>query len=201
MRDAVTIRPGDAWGRPGTVADDIPIARSDQALSGLITAGVALAALDAGDLCRTLGGRGAVETRLGGEVTLLDVDVAQVTSDGVALGPAVAHVIARGRAWAGEGFAAMNAQWLRDWDVAPRAHPGDGRLDVVQGRLDLRQRLVARQRVRAGDHLPHPDLQVQRRADVEVSFDRPRRLWMDGVAMGSCRTLRVELVGTVTVVV
>ena len=57
----------------------------------------------------------------------------RVDADGRRL-TAVAHVVARGGGpwWRGPIVAVMNADRLGRWDVAPRAHPNDGRLDVVE---------------------------------------------------------------------
>jgi hypothetical protein len=195
------IRRGESWGRRTTVPSDTPVAASDPELSALVRAGADVVALDGGDLWRTLGGRGGVAERLGREATLLDVDVMRVVADGREVGPAVAHVVARGALWGGHCVAAMNAQWLGNWDVAPRAHPGDGRIDVVSGRLDLRERLIARRRVRSGDHLPHPDLRVERVGTFEVEFETSRRLLLDGRREGTCTRLRIESASTVAVVV
>ncbi len=68
----------------------------------------------------------------------------------------------------------MNAQWLGDWDLGPRAHPGDARLDVTDGRLPLGDLLKARKRVRTGTHLPHPDLVTTRTAQWHSNFVRHR---------------------------
>ncbi len=197
----MTLKPGDPWGRRGVVSLDTPVVTTDRDLARMVDDGARVVALDGGDLWRTLGGRGGVAQRLGVETTILDVDVASVTADGAPLGSAVAHVVARGRAWSGRGFIAMNAEWMGEWDVAPRSHPGDGRLDVIEGRLDLRQRLLARRRVRTADHLPHPELTVRRLPSAQAHFERPRRLWLDSQAVGTCTRLEISLDASVTVVV
>ena len=52
----------------------------------------------------------------------------------------------------------MNSDHLGTWNVAPRAHPNDGKLDVISvGRgMTFRQRLQARTRLELGTHVPHP---------------------------------------------
>jgi hypothetical protein len=197
------IAPGEAWGHEGLLPADAPVVDSDAALAALIseldaTMPVAIAA---GDLCRTLGGRGDVAERRGRVVTLLPIDVAAARLDGGAPIPFVAHLVARGRAWSGPGAMVMNAEWWGDWDVAPRAHPGDGLLDDVAGRLGWRDRLEARSRVRLAAHLPHPDLRVRRQAAVVHEFARPRLVVLDGVVQGRHRRIEAEIVGQVTVAV
>jgi diacylglycerol kinase family enzyme len=105
----------------------------------------------------------------------------------------VAHLVARSKGWHGRFVVAMNAEWLGDWKAAPRAHPGDGLLDVIDGSLPFRQRLVARRRARSGDHLPHPRLQQRRVRSLSVTFARSRRLWLDGRFVGRCRSIELTV--------
>ena len=66
----------------------------------------------------------------------LPIDLLEVATDrGAAI--ACAHVLvrsswSRGGWWHGPVIAVMNAQFLGDWDVAPRGHPNDGRVEVVE---------------------------------------------------------------------
>jgi diacylglycerol kinase family enzyme len=87
----------------------------------------------------------------------------------------------------------MNAQWLGEWDLGPRAHPGDALLDVTDGTLPLGDLLKARARVRTGTHLPHPDLRTSRVARVELTFRRPETLWLDGQRVGRVRQAAIEV--------
>ena len=89
----------------------------------------------------------------------------------------------------------MNVDRLGRWDAAPRAHPNDGRADVVEVAADmgLRARWQARSRLSSGTHLPHPQLTNRRITDETWTFDRPRRLWVDGVKRGTVRSLRVAV--------
>lgn len=193
--------PGDSWGADGPLPTTTVIAASDRAVAEAVDAGADVVAVSGGDLCRTLGGRGDVATRLGGTALLLPVDVATVVLDENVALTTVAHVIARTRAWNGPAAAVMNAEWLGEWDVAPRAHPGDGRLDIVQGALPWRDRWQARARVRTGDHLPHPGLRVSRASEAHIRFDRPRAVWVDGQRAGRASTIDVSITATVLVAV
>ncbi|HEX8804716.1 MAG TPA: hypothetical protein VF743_10990, partial [Acidimicrobiales bacterium] len=109
----------------------------------------------------------------------------------------VAHLVARTSWWWGRVVAAMNAELLGDWDVAPRAHPGDGLLDVldVAASMTVGDRLRARRRLRTGAHVPHPAVRQSRVAAVQVDLDRPASVWLDGerVATGARRlSIRLE---------
>ncbi len=70
----------------------------------------------------------------------------------------------------------MNAQFLGRWDVAPRGHPNDGRLDVLDADLPLDERL----QVRGAPARRHPRAPPGHRASVtsapsRSSSNAPRR--------------------------
>ncbi len=90
-------------------------------------------------------------------------------------------------------LAAMNAQWLERWDVAPRSHPNDGLLDLFDGSPSLDDRWKARRRLITGTHVPHPAI-VQRRTDaLELELDPPLDVYLDGVKVGRGRHLEIRV--------
>jgi len=97
--------------------------------------------------------------------------------------------------WRGPIVAVMNVDHLGGWDVAPRAHPNDGWLDVVEvsAAMSRRARWQAWRRLDTGTHLPHPDIVTRRVRDVSFSFDPSVALWLDGIDRGDVRALRVSL--------
>jgi hypothetical protein len=184
----MTIRKGEDWGEvvappPGLVDVATDAALVDH-LAGDEPAPVRIRG---GDLWRSLGGSGG-----GPDVRRLPVDLLRVEADG-ATWRAVAHVVARRSWWRGPIVAVMNVDRLGDWDVAPRAHPDDGRADVVEvdPAMPIRARWQARRRLPSGSHVPHPQLAVRRIAADAWTFARPQRLWVDGVERGTVRSLRV----------
>ena len=200
----MTLRPGDSFGEQGLLPQDAPVANSDRALAELLgdqlggsTQPMPVIGLAGGDLCRTLGGRGDVVERLGTTTHLTPIDAGRVTLDGEPAGIFVAHLVARGRLWQGQSLVVMNADLLGDWRPAPRAHPGDGLLDALHGSLGHRERILARQRVRSGDHLPHPQLRTERSAAITWRSDRPRRVALDGVGVGRHRTVSVQVIPSI----
>jgi diacylglycerol kinase family enzyme len=147
-----------------------------------------------GDLCRTLGGRGdAAHLRSSGAIRV-PVDLGSALVDG-RLHWFVAHLVARRSWWWGGVVALMNAEFLGSWDAAPRAHPGDGLLDVLEvaPAMPLRDRIRARRRLVLGRHIPHPAIAVSRRPAVQFDFDRPTPVWLDGERVGSARALSVRV--------
>ena len=194
----MTIERGSEWGRTGSLPDGAPTITSDAQLGALVTryrrSGDPLptVGLLGGDLCRTVGGRGDADRLRSGQARLLPVDVGSVLIDG-RLHWFVAHLVARRSWWWGRIWAACNAQWIGSWDVAPRAHPGDGRLDVLDVQLSFGDRLAARQRLVTGTHVPHPDIAQQRTKAIQVSFDRLLTVHLDGVSVGPARQLSVRV--------
>jgi YegS C-terminal NAD kinase beta sandwich-like domain len=143
-----------------------------------------------GDLCRTLGGRGD-EPRLHSEEALtvpVDLGVVDLGGDRHWF---VAHLVARRSWWFGRVVAVMNAEYLGAWDVAPRAHPNDGVLDVLDATMRLAERWHARRRLADGSHVPHPRIRENRTATVSIDFDRSVPVLLDGDRVGEARELRV----------
>jgi hypothetical protein len=194
----VTIRKGESWGRLGQLPDDGVVVRSDAEARGVVEAAraqgrpVPTLGLLGGDLCKTLGGPGDEARLHSTEAMVFPVDLGRVEMHD---GPHwfVAHAIARHRGWVGRAVAVMNAQWLGEWDLGPRAHPGDALLDVTDGSVPLGDLFKARARVRTGTHLPHPGLATSRTARLELDFARPEGVWLDGERVGTARHLVIEV--------
>jgi YegS C-terminal NAD kinase beta sandwich-like domain len=197
---AVTIRKGEAWGAVGALPAGAVTVRSDREARRVVEAArragdpVPPLVLLGGDLCRTMGGRGDEARLARGEGLVAPVDLGSVLLDGRQHW-FVAHLVARRSWWSGRVVAAMNAEFLGRWDVAPRGHPNDGRLDVfdVRDSMPLRDRLAARKRLPTGGHLPHPAVEASRVPAVQVEFERPTPVWLDGERVGEARRLSVRL--------
>jgi hypothetical protein len=196
----VTIRKGEAWGELGGLPADGVVVRSDAEARAAVTAArragrpVPTFGLLGGDLCRTLGGRGDEARLRSGEATRVPADLGSVLVDGVQHW-FVAHLVARRSWWRGRIVAAMNAEFLGGWDVAPRAHPGDGLLDVVDvaAAMPLGDRVRAHRRLPSGGHVPHPAIAVSRRPAVQLDFDRTTPVWLDGERVGDARRLSIRV--------
>ena len=194
----MTVERGRDWGRTAPLPDGAPVVGSDRELRHLVErarrAGRDLptVGLVGGDLCRTLGGpRDEVQLRAE-DATTVTVDVGSALVDG-RLHWFVAHLVARRSWWRGPVLAAMNAEWVGRWDVAPRAHPGDGLLDVVEGDPSFGERIKAWRRLPTGAHLPHPDIRERRVAATQADFDPPRSVVLDGDDVGRASTLSVRV--------
>jgi hypothetical protein len=194
----VTIGKGSPYGEPGTLPADGVVVGSDAEAAAVVTDArrgghaVPTLGLIGGDLCRTLGGLGDADRLRTPDATTFPVDLGCVLLDGH-LHYFVAHLAAHRRWWSGRFAVVMNAEWLGELDLGPRAHPGDGLLDVTDGKLGLRDRLAARRRARTGSHLPHPGLRTSRSGRVELSFPDGVPVFLDGVAVGPARELMVHV--------
>ncbi len=121
----MTVERGGAWGRVAPLPADGVIVRSDRDAAAVVAdarargSGLPTIGLLGGDLCKTLGGTGDESRLRGPDAITLPIDVAEADVDGHAH-VFLAHVVARRSWWTGRVWAAMNAEWLGDWDVAPR---------------------------------------------------------------------------------
>jgi hypothetical protein len=145
-----------------------------------------------GDLCRTLGGRGDEGRLRSEEAMTFQVDLGEVLLDGT-LHFFVAHLVARRSLWLGRAVVAMNAAWLGALNLGPKAHPGDGLLDVTDGRLRPGELLAARARAKLGAHMPHPRMSMRRVPAEQVHFDDPVVVRLDGRPVGSFRDLSIRV--------
>jgi hypothetical protein len=199
----MTIEKGEPWGSP---ARDLslppPVEVHTDAEAGEVVQRARRAndpipplMLLGGDLCRTVGGTGDAGHARGPDAMALPCDLGSVLLDGRQHW-FVAHLVARRSWWRGRILAAMNAQFLGRYDVAPRGHPNDGAVELldVAPSFGVVDRLRARRRLPTGTHVPHPDITVRRVRAQQETFDPPLHVWLDGVAVGEVHnlSLRVE---------
>lgn len=192
------IRKGDPWGEVGRLPADAVVVHSDAAARAVVSAArragtpIPPLGLLGGDLCRTLGGSGDEARLRSPAATLLSVDLGSVLVDG-RLHWFVAHLTARRSWWHGRVLVAMNAEFMGRWDVAPRGHPNDGRLDVLDADLPLSTRFQVRSRLVTGNHLPHPGIEERHVPALQVALDRPTPIYLDGDSIGSGSTLSIRV--------
>lgn len=194
----MVVQRGATWGRPGALPDGSPVARTDAELRAIVETArrrgepVPTVGLLGGDLARAVGARGD-DARLRSEQAVhLPVDVGAVRLEGEQHW-FVAHLLARRSWWWGRIVAVMNGDWLGEWNVAPRAHPNDGLLDLVDASPPFGDRLRARSRLPSGSHLPHPDIATRRVRELQLDLDRPLDVWLDGEPVGRTRHLDVAV--------
>ena len=186
----MTIRKGEEWGTAVSHPVSLVVAAGDAELAQLVTDDPAGAfGVSGGDLHHSLG---APPART--EMRLLPLDALLVRVDDEDM-LAVAHVVARNSWWRGPLLAILNCGDIGTWNVAPRAHPNDGRFDVVEvsAAMSLRQRRQARRRLPLGTHVPHPAITTRTAAHGVWTFDSPRHIAVDGVPRGRATRLEITL--------
>lgn len=196
----MTVHRGEPWGAVGPLPDEGVVVADDAGARRIVQDArrrggtVPPLGLLGGDLCRTLGGRGDAARLRRSDARRLPVDIGSVLVDGRHHW-FVAHLVARRSWWRGRIVAVMNAEFHGPWDVAPRAHPGDGMLDVVDvaPSMTIGDRLRARARLRSGTHVPHPAIRQVRRSAVQFDLGQPLDVWLDGEPVGRATMLSVRV--------
>ncbi|MEO6653915.1 MAG: hypothetical protein ABIP17_14805 [Ilumatobacteraceae bacterium] len=184
----MTIEKGRPWGIEATRPADLRILGSDWELADAVSSGDGgPIGVSGGDLHRSLGSppdRAAMQR--------LPIDVLEVSADDATF-LAVAHVVARRGWWRGQIVAACNVERIGEWEVAPRAHPNDGRFDVIEvdPSMTIRERWHARQRLPAAMHVPHPRIATRTARTRAWEFDRPHAIWVDGRHVADASRLQV----------
>lgn len=193
----MTIEKGQPWGETGSLPAGAVVVHSDAEARAAVEKArraneppPALGLLG-GDLCRTVGGVGDEARLRSDEAVRLPVDLGSVLIDGK-LHWFVAHLVARKRWWRGRVYAAMNAEFIDRWDVAPRSHPNDGMLDTFDVTMSMGDRFKARSRLATGTHLPHDGITQRRVAAVQVDVGG-LDVWLDGERIGPAHSLSIRI--------
>ena len=184
------IRKGQEWGVPAPRPAGLVVAATDAELARLVAADPAgVYGLGGGDLHRSLGSPPQRD-----EMQLVPMDALRVRIGDEEL-LAVAHVVARNGWWRGGVLGVLNSAYIGDWNVAPRAHPNDGRFDIVEvsPAMSARQRFQARRRLAAGTHVPHPAIAVRTATSASWTFDGARDVYVDGVVRGRSSQLDITI--------
>lgn len=194
----MTISKGADWGTLVPRPSDLRVASSDHELALMLSDGSGRAtAVSGGDVHNTVGGRALGDRD---ELLALPFDLLRVVLDDAAPQMACAHVLARspwvtGGWWRGVTLAVMNAQFVGVFDVAPRGHPNDGRVETFMAgaELSLRHRWEVRRRLPSAQHLPHPAIAVRPVRSMSWDFARRRTILVDGRRVGTARRLSIDV--------
>ena len=144
-----------------------------------------------GDLWRTLGGRRAEERLYGGEATTLDIDLGCALLDGKIFW-FCAHMFI-GSKLKGEKIFISNVAHYGKTNPAPKAHPGDGKFDMLEVKLSPFQTFKAVKRVSAGTHIPHPGIKYRQVSSEQFSFGKKLSIGIDGKNIGKFSTVSIRI--------
>ena len=164
----MTIKRGDAWGQVEKTPHNLRWCETDrdaddyltnQILTGSPVENIAIRKSNVG---REVGLSGATSGRDTMLMTKFDVVrvqyelVDRTTKTEFFLG----HALLRKSLIRGEVTGVFNTSFIKNFNCAPRSHPNDGKLDILQvdESMSLRQRLAARRLMKLGAHLPHPKI-------------------------------------------
>ena len=69
----------------------------------------------------------------------------------------------------------------RGRQIATRAHPNDGHLDVVSvATMNIRQRVIGWSKAKTGNHVPHPKIAISRTTHLDLTVSPKQLLVIDG---------------------
>lgn len=187
----MTIKAGEEWGRPAGATEAVATVSGDAELAArLASDGTGPFRVTGGDLHRAVGEPGPDPVG-----RLLPVDALEIRLDDGPPRLAVAHLVARRSWWRGPVLAVCNTDFVGRWNAAPRAHPNDGRADVVEvdPAMPWRARWQAARRLPHGTHVPHPQITTRSVRTASFQFDRPVRVWIDGSPAGTARSVQIQV--------
>lgn len=204
----MTIRRGQDWGAAGTLTPGAPVATDDRSANALLNAGEAPPpeiGLLGGNLHRSLGSPSSDEASLrSGPAMRFPVDLGQIVLDDQPPRWFLSHVILterrRGALWNGPTWVVVNASFVGELNLGPKAHPNDGRLDITVGQLPFAQRRRAHSRAKTGSHLPHPALE-HHRFDQRTLISERLFIDIDGSEQVSARSVVIRCVADALTVV
>jgi hypothetical protein len=195
----MTIRKGEQWGSSIKMPSHIRQAHSDAEIAQCSSGD--FISITGGDIHFALGSPVLLESEL--DCTLLQLDALHVhitLADGSRCDSFAASCIQIGRFFSPihrDRFICLTNGGIVDGrNIAPRAHPNDGRFDVmtIDASMSIRDRLTARKKAVTGSHLPHPLISV-RQGDTftEQRLGRHESLSIDGVDIPKWSEISVSI--------
>jgi PII-like signaling protein len=170
-----------------------PTASSNRELRRLVLAGETTIGLTGGELFRTVGGPGAGDRiRRNDPSNLpmhLPVDVIEVQLDEQRTERFVTHLFGHDRLWR-TLVAAMNGDFWRQYQLGPRAHPGDGVIDVYSANISSSDLIKVAPRAKTGTHVPHPSIALLRSSQPDLTLTRRIAFRADDEPVGTARHLQ-----------
>ena len=193
----MSLNKGQNWGYSAPLPSDGVVVASNKELIEKVTAfkrnGTSLPVfgLLGGDLWRTLGGRRESARLYGQDATTVDVDLGCVLLDGKIYW-FCAHMLI-GNKFYGRKVFISNAAHYGKSNPTPKAHPGDGKFDMLKIELSMIETLKAFKRLSAGTHIPHPGIKYERLESKQFSFSKKMKVEIDGQNFGKFENLSLRI--------
>lgn len=196
----MTIRKGEQWGSRIPTPSRIRHVSSDAEIAQCSPED--FIAVGGGDIYTTLGSPSFVSES--DECTLLPMDALQVKillSDASDKSCTAASCIEVGSLISplkfGRYICVTNGGIVSGRNFAPRAHPNDGRLDIMQiaEAMSFRDRLTAKKKALTGTHVPHPSISLRQEETFSAKRSGEReKLRIDGVTVANWIEVSVSIV-------
>jgi hypothetical protein len=196
----MTIRRGEQWGFRIALPSAIRRVNSDAELAQCVSSD--FISVGGGDLFRTVGSPQPVQDE--DECTLLPIDALQIrvalidgtekiilASSRIEIGSLLGFPLRRRRY-----ICITNGGIVDNRNLAPRAHPNNGKFDVLvlDKSMSFRDRWVARKKAVLGTHIPHPNITVRQIDNFHVQNDgRDESLSIDGIHVEEWSELSVTI--------
>jgi hypothetical protein len=195
----MTIRKGEGWGIRISTPTSVRIVNSDAELSRCSRSD--FVSLCSGDIHQTLGSPRMVES--GGECTLLPIDALHVVvllldgSSQIFTAASRIEINSFLSSFSRKRYVCVtNGGIVKGRNLTPRAHPNDGRFDVlvIDSSMSFRNRLLAHKKAVTGTHLPHPQISVHQ-VDTYNSKNvgRGESLAIDGTTIANWTEISVMI--------
>lgn len=194
----MTIRKGQAWGHYESRPIDLEVVADDFSASDLISSKILnsesppkISIVKSG-IVRTLGITKSNNTSEQMLCTSFDVIEASYTianSETSVRRLFVGHAFIHQNRYFGRTTAILNSSFVGKRDWAPKAHPNDGKFDVVEldSSMGVRQRMTAFKLMKSGSHLPHPKIRYTQVPEFVFSSERSAYISFEGIRLGSIK--------------
>jgi len=144
-------------------------------------------ALTGGSLFETLGRPSAPV--VGGVAHCLPCDAISVSivARGTQIELTAVNDVAIRNSWSHGGWlrgpvlVVTNTGMRRGRQIATRAHPNDGHLDVVSvSTMNMRQRIIGWSKAKSGNHVPHPKILISKTTHLDLAVSAKQLIVIDG---------------------
>jgi len=201
----MTIRKGETWGSPCMPPSGVPVFATERSLGKHLrdVGSIPEAILKSGNLFTAVGlsDSGTSDVQLRVSLDVIRVIYTNGSLDEI-VDFALGSIVIGDRFLLGELHVLSNSGYVGSKEVLPKAHPNDGRFDllVVEKEMKLSQRLQAWRRITTTSHIPHPLISTQQLPSFEWALGgknaRSRRIRMavDGEDVGPVTGARFEII-------